>query len=347
MTRAHPARAALVVVVAAAMALVTMASTASATSRQTGDEHPSDVARPDRPEGCRRASLPSGVTDRTVVSGGIVRHYQLTIPPGYTGRKPLPVVLGFHALTVPYQFVASQVGFADMEARYDFIGVAPSGLLDHGTPYWLAAPVRPNYDLRFVDDLLDRLEHDLCVDTSRIYATGMSNGAQMSSLLACRMSNRIAAVAPVAGAEFYPRCHGRPVPVIAFHGTADPIVTYDGGGLNSVRIADIDFWKGNDPKDLPVDRGLDVSMQRWAEHNGCDGEPVETRIAPEVRLRTWRDCRAETAFYIVDGGGHAWPGKPVPGFENLFGHTTTEIDASTLIFRFLFAQRLHTTHDDR
>jgi poly(3-hydroxybutyrate) depolymerase len=47
-------------------------------------------------------------------------------------------------------------------------------------------------------------------------------------------------------------------------------------------------------------------------------------------------CRAATILYIVDGGGHAWPGKPVPGFQKTFGHVTTDIDASTLIFQFLF-----------
>jgi poly(3-hydroxybutyrate) depolymerase len=47
-------------------------------------------------------------------------------------------------------------------------------------------------------------------------------------------------------------------------------------------------------------------------------------------------CRAATILYIVDGGGHAWPGKPVPGFQKTFGHVTTDIDASTLIFQSLF-----------
>ena len=139
------------------------------------------------------------------------------------------------------------IGFGDMSSRYRFIGVAPSGRLDGTTPYWLAAPSVDNYDLTFINDLLDVLEAKLCVDPRRIYSTGMSNGAQMSSLLACRLANRITAVAPVAGVEFYDTCRGRPVPVIAFHGTADPIVTYAGGGLNATRIADLQFWKGNVP----------------------------------------------------------------------------------------------------
>lgn len=250
-------------------------------------------------------------------------------------------MLGLHALTVDYHFVASMVGFTDMQTKpREFIGVAPSGLLNGPTPYWLAAPSVVNHDITFIDDLLDTLESELCVDTRRVYSTGMSNGAQMSSLLACRLPNRITAVAPVAGVEFYDVCHGRPVPVIAFHGTADPIVTYEGGGLNAATIANINFWKGNVPSGLPVHHGVDAAMQTWAAHNGCDPVPVEVRISPEVRRREWRHCRADTILYIVDGGGHSWPGKPVPAFEAMFGHTTTDIDASTLIFEFFRKQRL-------
>jgi polyhydroxybutyrate depolymerase len=172
-----------------------------------------------------------------------------------------------------------------------------------------------------------------------VYSTGMSNGAQMSSLLACRIPNRITAVAPVAGVEFADACRGRPVPVIAFHGTADPIVTYEGGGLNAARIADVDYWKGNVPPGLPQHHGVDAAMQTWSKHNGCDAKPVEERVAPEVRRRTWRHCKADTILYVIDGGGHAWPGKPVPQFEASFGHATTQIDASTLIFKFLFAHQ--------
>jgi polyhydroxybutyrate depolymerase len=106
-------------------------------------------------------------------------------------------------------------GFADMAPYYDFIGVAPSGRLDGTVPFWLAAESPDNYDVRFIGDLLDKLERELCVDRARVYSTGMSNGAQMSSLLACRMPNRIAAAAPDAGVEFSDSCRGRPVPVIA------------------------------------------------------------------------------------------------------------------------------------
>jgi polyhydroxybutyrate depolymerase len=290
--------------------------------------------------GCRgRSPAPPRVSEQTMTSGGVERKFQLTVPQSYDSKKPFPILFGLHALSISNTFVSGMTGFADMAPQFDFIGVAPSGRLDGTIPFWLAAPSRDNYDVRFIGDLLDKLEREMCVDRARVYSTGMSNGGQMSSLLACRIPNRITAVAPVAGVEFSDTCRGRPVPVIAFHGTADPIVTYEGGGLNAARIADVDYWKGNVPPGLPQHRGVDAAMQAWAKHNGCDAKPVEKRVAPEVRRRTWQHCKADTILYVIDGGGHAWPGKPVPQFEASFGHATTQIDASTLIFKFLFAHR--------
>jgi len=80
-------------------------------------------------------------------------------------------------------------------------------------------------------------------------------------------------------------------------------------------------------------------MTLWARHNGCAPNPIEQRISPEVRKRVWQHCKAATVLYIVDGGGHSWPGKPQPAFENTFGHTTTDIDATALIFAFFFDQK--------
>jgi polyhydroxybutyrate depolymerase len=286
--------------------------------------------------GCTQPPVAPGISDRTMTSGGAERRFQLTVPADYDGRTPLPVVLALHALTVSHLFVPSMTGFADMAPRYDFIGVAPSGLLAGTTPYWLAAPVADNYDVTFIGELLDLLERELCVDTARVFSVGMSNGAQMSSLLACRMPDRIAAVTAIAGVEFSDTCRGRPVPVLAFHGVADPIVTYDGGGLNATRIADMEYWNGDIPPGLPKHNGVDAAMQTWAAYNRCASEPVEERVAPHVLRRTWQQCRADTILYVLEGVGHAWPGKPVPQFEATFGPGTSEVDASALLFQFFF-----------
>ena len=128
------------------------------------------------------------------------------------------------------------------------------------------------------------------------------------------------------------------MPVIAFHGTKDPFVGFKGGGLDSETIADENLWKGRKPAQLPAHHGVETAMQTWAIHNGCDSQPVTVRISKEVRRRTWQHCTAATILYIIDGGGHTWPGRPVPGSEASFGHTTMDISATPLIFKFLFAQ---------
>jgi len=308
---------------------------ADAASTSTGAGEPAVASA-----GCEAgaAEVEAGTTDHTFESADGPRSYELLVPDDYDGTTPLPLVLGLHSLTVSYQFVSTGAGFADMFAEHDFIAVMPSGRTDP-TSFWLATPTEENYDLTYLDDLLDQLETDLCIDTSRVFSTGLSNGGQMSSLLACQMSDRITAVAPIAGAEFpAERCQGAPVPVMAFHGDADEIVPYDGGGLDAATIANQNLWQGNVPPDVPQHEGVDSAMTNWAEHNGCAPEPTEERVSPEVIRRTWSGCEADTVLYIVEGGGHSWPGHPVPGFEAQFGHTTTDIDATALMFDFFFAQ---------
>jgi polyhydroxybutyrate depolymerase len=316
-------------------------TTSTTTRAQSTPTSPSvTTARPitTRSAGCAaRRAVPTGQSDHTIVADGVERHYLLDVPADYDGTKPFAIVFGLHALTVSYQFVPSMTGF-DQGARYQFIGVAPSGRLAGTTPYWDAAPTEHNYDVDFIVQLLDHLEATLCVNPARVFSTGMSNGAQMSSLLACRLSDRITAIAPVSGEEYLAPCNGSPVPILAFHGTADPILPYTGGGLNATQIAATYHFRGKAPPGLPRPLGVDASMRRWAAHNGCDPQPIEERVAPHIVRRTWTHCRAETVLYVVEGGGHTWPGKPVPQFEPVFGPGTTEIDATELMFDLFFGR---------
>ncbi len=282
--------------------------------------------------------MPASGTALTIRSGGRERSYELAVPRSYDGTTPYAIVFGLHPLTVGYQFMPSEVGFSTYQARYRFIGVAPSGLTDPA-PFWDAAPTTPNYDVTFISDLLTHLERAMCIDTSRVFSTGISNGAQLSSLLGCRLPGRITAIAPVEGEEYLTPCRGRPEPILAFHGTADPILPYRGGGLSATAIANLYVWHGAAPKGLPPPLGIDASMSRWARHNGCNPQPVTVRVASDVERRTWTGCKAATELYIVEGGGHGWPGKPVPAEEATFGHDTTSIDASNLIFGFFFGRR--------
>jgi polyhydroxybutyrate depolymerase len=250
---------------------------------------------------------------------------------------PFALVLGLHPLSVVYTYMPSVVRFATNAPKYHFIGVAPSGLVSDGTPYWDAAPTTRNYDVDFLSSLIRQLESTLCINTAEVFSTGLSNGAQMSSLLGCRLAGTVTAIAPVEGEEYLTPCRGRPEPILAFHGTADPVLPYNGGGgLNATRIADLYYFHGHEPAGLPTPMGIDASMEGWARHNGCTRQARTVRIAPDVQKRTWSGCKAATVLYIVDGGGHGWPGQPVAAVEKQFGPETTQIDATNLMMTFFF-----------
>jgi polyhydroxybutyrate depolymerase len=288
--------------------------------------------------GCDTATpAPPGTTDRTMTSGGRPRQFQLIVPESYDGTEPLPIVFSLHPDVISYKIIPPMVGFPDMAAQRDFIGVSPSGLVDGTIPWWMAVRTEPpGHDITYFSDLLDLLETELCVDPSRVYATGMANGAQMASLLACQLGDRVTAVAPLAGPEWPTACNGRPVPVVAFMGDKDPFVSYQDGRGDAAEIAGRHFWKEGIPPDVARHEGAEHAMANWAAHNGCDAEPDVENISAEVVRTRWQNCDAETVFYHVVGGGHTWPSRPVPAFEAAFGHTTMDIDATQLMFDFFF-----------
>ncbi|MCH7719154.1 MAG: hypothetical protein IIB21_06755, partial [Chloroflexi bacterium] len=202
-----------------------------------------------------------------------------------------------------------------------FIVVAPQGLGDPANHNFATLTPEPD-DVLFTNDLLDELESQLCIDTARVFSTGMSNGAQMSTRLGCSLSERIAAIAPVAGWYYppfspnfpsEPDCIStRPVAVIAFHGTADSIIPFEGGpGIFGILFRSFE----------------DEIMPEWAAHNGCDSTPVEEQVTQNVRLLRQENCDEDATLelYVVEGGGHVWPGA--------IG-ATQEISATDLMWEF-------------
>jgi hypothetical protein len=187
--------------------------------------------------------------------------------------------------------------------------------------------------------VLDALEAQLCIDQNSVFSTGMSNGAIMSVRLACSLSSRIAAIAPVAGAYYPPDALNinpaemcpdkRPVPMIAFHGTADTVVPFNGG---------LGGMSGTTNFRLPLDTTMPVEnvMGDWSTHNGCASGRQESQVSTEVRLVQYTACTsgAVVQLYAVDGGGHTWPGAiDVPRL----GYTTHQISATDLIWAFFAA----------
>jgi len=253
--------------------------------------------------GCSRSVVqgkPGQTVLRSIVSGGVKRTFRLHLPAS-SGKGPVPLVLNFHgrSATGIDQEIAS--GLVSVSDREGFVLVSPDGT---GTPLgWSAGATAPNRvdDVRFVADLLDQLTSELCIDQARVYATGFSNGAFMTSQLACSMPDRIAAVAAVGGVHYPGGCGAR-IPVLAIHGTADDIVPIDGGIVRGWRYA-----------------GARVAMYEWAATNGCRPAADALPLAKDVTAAAYVDCAAPTEFVVIDGAGHAWPGAPGTRQESVSG----------------------------
>jgi polyhydroxybutyrate depolymerase len=286
--------------------------------------------------GARCAALPaqSAATASSSVAGeprslaidGDTRRYYVHLPPGWRRDHPAPLVLVFHAGGGRARDIAPHTGFSRLADQEGFVVVYPQGLRgrwNDGRGFATAT----HDDVGFVRALLDTLERELGVDSKRVYATGISNGAMFAYRLACDLPGTFAAVAPVAGAlpaELAPGCaHAVPVSVVAFQGTADPLMPYLGGGAGQRRV-------------LSAERSLGV----WAALARCTGTPVTTdepdRVADGTRVRhtTWLGCREGRAveLYTIEGGGHTWPGGPEAGRR--VGRVTREIDATHVIWEF-------------
>jgi polyhydroxybutyrate depolymerase len=256
----------------------------------------------------------------TLTSGGLERQYLLHVPTSYTGDDATPLVVNLHGHGSNAGEQAIYSGLLVKAEEKGFIVVTPQGT--GAEPHFNFTTVEagaPN-DVAFISDLLDTLESELCVDPSRVYAAGISNGAAMSVTLACLLSNRIAAIAPVAGLFFFPGCPSiRPVSVIAFHGTDDKLVPFEGGPVGDLQAP-------------PVED----SLQQWAEHDECTSGPQDERVSDHVRLRRYDDCAegATVELYAVEGGGHTWPGATI---DVPLGATTHEISATDLMWAFFEA----------
>jgi polyhydroxybutyrate depolymerase len=174
-------------------------------------------------------------------------------------------------------------------------------------------------DVRYLRELVRELESELCIDKNRVYATGMSNGAIMSYRLACEAPDIFAAVAPVDGADAFAACKPkRAVPILAFNGTSDLLVR----------------WEGTWTEDLAPAR---QTVADWRERNRCSGQPA-TLYRHGDALCEAPQCAADTISCVIDGGGHTWPGAIVFPF---LGHTSSDLDATSTMLDFFLDHPLY------
>ncbi|UGT63395.1 alpha/beta hydrolase family esterase [Nocardia asteroides] len=267
---------------------------------------------------------PIGSTRYSLDSGAISREYRVYRPAGLPDGAPLVVVL--HGGYGSAAQAERSYGWNDRADTDGFVVAYPDGLArawnTEGGDCCGPAQRRSVDDVAFITAMLDRIGHDYGIDPERVYATGMSNGAMMTYTLACR-TDRFAALAPVAGTQL-DDCPGpAPVSLLHIHGSADPVVRYDGSPGDNVGTV-------IDGPPIPA------LNQQWLATDGCP-TPTITTTATVTTSRA--DCPGgrEVTLITIDGAGHQWPGTDhTPPRERLL-HTdpsSSALDATATIAEF-------------
>jgi polyhydroxybutyrate depolymerase len=271
--------------------------------------------------GCGTATTP-GMHDETIQSGGMARTFHVYVPTKYAPATPDMLVFVFHGYTqhgtgtgvLSIEYLSKMDAVADAQG---FLLVYPDGYMQS----WNAgsccgAAVSSNVDdMAFFDAMLAQVESEYCVDPKRVFAAGLSNGGFFSNRLGCERANVVAAIGPVAGPlDISPCKPARPVPMLEVHGTADPVVYYDGGSPSGA---------------LSVPQ----AVATWEQLDNCT-DPTPTT----VYMNGAATCTADTAcaggaaveLCVITNGGHQWPG----GNNDYLGTFSTDLDTSNALITF-------------
>jgi polyhydroxybutyrate depolymerase len=275
-----------------------------------------------------------GFEEQVLKIDGRMRTYLVHSPLNRLSSGRLPVVLAFHGGGSNAEAMMQFSGLNEKADQAGFLAVYPNGTGRYKGRYtWNAgnccayAQWNRVDDVSFVKAMLEELDRSYLIDRSRVYATGMSNGGMMAYRLASEMAGSIAAIAPVAGAMATEECSpSEPVSVIHFHGREDKFAPFDGGrGERSL---------------LPIDHySVEHSIEAWLEANECGPEPLEEDLLTgesgdrvlKRRYGPGRSC-SEIVVYIIENGGHTWPGRLSP--LRMLGRSTLEISANDLMWEF-------------
>jgi polyhydroxybutyrate depolymerase len=289
--------------------------------------------------GCGSIATP-GSHSLTKKIAGHTRVVVVHVPSRYKSSKAVALVLNLHGSG---STALAQESFSGMDATSDaktFIVAYPQGLISSGTGFdWNVpnvplvggafAPAGSANDVTFLVDLVGVLESSYCINRNEVYATGMSGGGRMASQLACDAPDVFAAVAPVAGLRFPSPCPTtRAVPVVAFHGTADPIDPYKGHGAA--------YWTYS----------VKDAASLWAGHDGC-ATPATVAQHNGYSFTSYAACKsgADVELYSLKGEGHEWPGGPTvsPLVTDVLGPQSDAVDADTVMWSFFVKHPLTAT----
>ena len=271
--------------------------------------------------------LGPGDHKRAITVDGSKRTCRIHVPATYDPKKPSAVILALHGAVTDAEIMERFSGLSKTADEYNFVVVYPNALLFT----WNAGLSNKNNtsdDVKYLGKLLDDLEGVLNVDKKRVYMVGLSNGGMMTYRAAGEMSERIAAIASVAGtmpdAKFEPK---RPISVLHFHGTKDTLVPFNGPNAKNDSFGIMKFRSVND------------TVMSCVKANGCSETPVVTEMAmKQDKVKVLRQeygkgkDGSEVVLYVIEGGGHTWPGSTLsPPF---LGLSTNNISANEIMWEF-------------
>jgi polyhydroxybutyrate depolymerase len=248
----------------------------------------------------------------TLEHGGLTRKYRVHVPRSYNAASPAPLLLAFHGGggTMDLQASDESYGLSSKSETAGFVAIFPNGYskLPSGKfATWNAgnccgdARDRNVDDVGFVRKIIRDVSAQLHIDPTRIYATGMSNGAMMAYRLACEMPDTFAAIATVAGTDNTSQCAPKnPISVLHIHAQNDDRVLYNGGAGRKFG----DVSKVTDFTSVPA------TVSKWVAQNSCSTTPQRTLSTAGAYCDRYAGCQGSSSVQVcvTDSGGHSWPG---------------------------------------
>jgi polyhydroxybutyrate depolymerase len=290
---------------------------------------------------------------RSIMHDNLKRTFSVYAPASFDKNVQMPVLIALHGRGTNGKgmMLVTKKGFNRLADKDGFLVVYPDGIERSWNDGRRDAEAndrahRDNInDVGLISALIDFMIAEYNTDPQRIYVTGISNGAMMAYRLACELSHRIAAIAPVDGNIPYLLADGcspsEPVSVLAINNVLDPLVPFEGGEIH------------NHSKKIKLGKVISVkeSIEFWVVRNGCLITPIFTEMPdtdPDDGTRVVREeythglKGTEVILYSIKGGGHTWPG----GFQYLperrIGKTSRDINANEIIWQFFKKHSLPT-----
>ncbi|TGL11337.1 extracellular catalytic domain type 1 short-chain-length polyhydroxyalkanoate depolymerase [Leptospira meyeri] len=273
---------------------------------------------------------------------GIPRYYKIHVPKSYSPNKETPLLFVLHGGGGDMEIQSNEEYYHQISKSEEngHIVVFPNGYSKYKSgkiATWNAgnccAEARDKKidDVGFIKEVLNHTTKQMRIDKSKVYSTGMSNGAMMTYRLACEMTDTFSAIATVAGTDNTASCNpSKPISVLHIHAKDDDKVLFNGGAGNSFKDRSLVTDFVSVPK----------SVSKWVSFNQCNPTPKRVLDEPGVTCDEYTECKdgVKVKLCVTESGGHSWPGGKKPSF--FFGSATpsTAIKANDVMWDFFTAK---------